>query len=102
MFLPVTVYNPTFGNCSSNGITETHADKLVVPCPNGHVTQEDVDRAGYIVLDLVENTVGYFHFKQRGDERWLMMGGAFVYSSDSRFRREYGDQPIAVHDRYEG
>lgn len=102
MYLPVTVYNPTFGNCSNNGVTVTHEDKLVVPCADGHITQEDVDQHGYVVLDTEQRTATYRCFKPRGDTRWLMMGGAFVYSCDSRFRRAYGDYPIPVHDRHEG
>ncbi len=101
-YLPVTVYNPTHGNCSNNGVTVTHQDRLVVPCTDGHVTQEDVDNNGYVVLELEHKTVGYMCFKQLNDERWLMAGGAFVYSSDLRFRLTYGPYPIAVHDRYEG
>jgi len=102
MYLPVTVYNPSFGNCSNNGVTVTHQDKLVVPCPDGHVTQADVDDHGYVVLDIEHKAPGYTSFKPRGDKRWLMMGGAFVYSSDSRFGRHYSRHPIPVHDRYEG
>lgn len=101
-YLPVTVYNPTHGNCSANGITETHKTKLVVPCRDGHITQESVDEFGYIVLELKEKVKGYVHFAQKNDTRWLMAGGAFVYTSDSRFSRAYGNYPIPVHDRHEG
>ena len=101
MYLPVTVYNPTHGNCSNNGVTVTHANKLVVPCPDGHVTQEDVDNNGYIVLDIEHKMQGHTCFKPRSDKRWLMAGGAFVYTSDSRFSRHYANHPISVHDRYE-
>ena len=33
--------------------------------------------------------------------KWVMFGGAFVYTSDSRFTREVSRQPIPVHDRVE-
>ena len=102
MYLPVTVYNPTFGNCSNKGVTVTHESKLVVPCERGHVTQEDVDKNGYVVLELQRKSADYACFKPKGDDRWLMAGGAFVYTSDSRFSKQYGSYPIPVHDRYEG
>lgn len=30
-----------------------------------------------------------------------MMGGNFIYNTDSRFREAYGDRPIPLHDRRE-
>ena len=35
------------------------------------------------------------------DKAWKMFGGTFVWSSDSRFRREVSEQPIQLHDRVE-
>lgn len=36
-------------------------------------------------------------------KRWYMMGGNFLYTSDSRFKEITGiSYPIAIHDRYEG
>jgi hypothetical protein len=101
-YLPVTVYSPAFGNCSAGGVTATKPSRLVVPCPNGHIDAQTVVEQEYVVLDLEIKNSGYRCFKQRGDKRWLMMGGQFVYSTDSRFRSAYGDYPIPVHDRYEG
>jgi hypothetical protein len=37
-----------------------------------------------------------------GEDRWLMFGGNFIWSSDSRFRNEVSEYPIPVHDRIEG
>jgi hypothetical protein len=101
-YLPVTVYNATFGNCSNNGVTATHLGRLVVECPNGHVDEQAVADQEYIVLDLEARGPGYNCFKQRGDKRMLQNGGAFVYSTDSRFSKQYGSYPIPVHDRHEG
>lgn len=101
-YLPVTVYNATFGNCSNGGVTATHPCRLVVECPNGHVDEQSVIDQEYVVLELEKKDSGYMCLKQRGDQRWLMMGGAFVYSTDSRFSKTYGSYPIPVHDRYEG
>lgn len=35
----------------------------------------------------------------QGEKRWLMNGGNFLYTCDSRFPSK---QPIAIHDRHEG
>ena len=102
-YLPVDVYNSGY-DCTNGGVTATHANKLVVPCQSGHITEQEVEARGYIVLELQPAKVqGYpGSFKPRGDERWLMFGGNFVYTSDSRFSETYGPHPIKVHDRYEG
>lgn len=101
-YLPVFVYKGPLGDCSANGISKTHSDKLVVPCEDGYITDQDLLESDYIVLELEQRTVNYKCFKMRGDERWLMNGGNFAYTSDSRFSAKYGTQPIAIHDRYEG
>lgn len=33
--------------------------------------------------------------------KWIMFGGNFVYTSDSRFSEYCGDRPLPVHDRIE-
>lgn len=35
------------------------------------------------------------------DEAWKMFGGNFVWSNDSRFRREVSELPLPLHDRVE-
>jgi len=98
-YLPVNVYtNGT--DCTNNGVTYTDPDKLVVPCEDGFLTEEDVVRCGYIKLEVGE-AGGQMHLKPVGLGGWTMMGGNFVYSGDSRFGRTYGHHPISVHDRVE-
>jgi hypothetical protein len=103
-YLPVDVYSHNkYGDCTNNGVTFTDADKLVVPCEDGHISEEDVAERGYIVLELRDRpfaTAGDA-LRPRGVSSWCMMGGNFVYSSDGRFRRAYGPAPVAVHDRIE-
>lgn len=103
-YLSVNVYKTDY-DCSNNGISKTHPNRLVVPCAEGNISLDDVERNGYIILSLNKFITGnniYRSFSVAGDNRWLMFGGAFVYSTDSRFSRTYGNQPIALHDRYEG
>ena len=98
-YLPVTVLTEGGYDCSCNGVTVTHAKKLVVPCEDGHLSEEDVEKRGYVVLELGV-ILKSIHFKQPGKRG--MFGGNFVWSSDSRFGKAYGRQPIHVHDRHEG
>lgn len=100
-FLRVNVYSWQMEcDCTMNGVTHTHRDKLVIPCPDGNFTQEDVDRHGYEILDYVERHGGYFRPRRLGPEVWSMNGGNYVMG-DSRFNRLYGDRPVRVHDRVE-
>ena len=103
-YLPVNVYtNNSFGDCTNNGVTFTDPDKLVVPCEDGFLSDTDVDERGYIVL-LPDEKGGVRNFVPETEQyhnKWTMMGGNFVYSSDSRFSRAYGHAPVAVHDRIE-
>ena len=35
------------------------------------------------------------------DNKWVMFGGSFVWSSDSRFREDISERPVPLHDRVE-
>lgn len=99
-YLPVSVYRSAGSDCSLNGVTSNDELYLVVPCPDGNITEEDVAGRGYVVL-VPSSKGGLANFVPEGVEGWSMMGGNFVYTSDSRFSREYGSSPVAVHDRFE-
>ncbi len=68
----------------------------------GNYSEEEVSRleeSGEAIV-LVEGVAGgRIHLKPRGDDRWLMFGGTFAYSSDGRFPYE---RPVHIHDRFEG
>lgn len=89
------------GDCSNGGITTRKNRKLVVEHERGNVTEDDLkaDKT-HVVLEL-KNIMGSYFFKELGEGRHTMFGGNFVWSSDSRFRDDYGDNPIRVHDRVE-
>ena len=100
-YLLVFVYRNDLGDCTNNGVTSPQFNhKFVVPCEYGNITEEDVAKAGYVVLEPGING-GVLNFRPRGEKGWTMAGGNFVYTSDSRFRRTYGTAPISVHDRVE-
>lgn len=104
-YIFVNVYrNTSYSDSSLDGVTSDDTATLVVPALNGNITDEDVDRQGYVVLDPIEPAFNGcpVRFKVRGnDERWCMAGGNFVYTSDSRFSETYGYGPVSVHDRIE-
>lgn len=75
---------------------------MFIEAERGNISEEDVTRyeAEGSAIVLVEGKAGdRIHLKPRGDNRWLMFGGTFAYSSDSRFPY---DRPVHIHDRYEG
>lgn len=103
-YLPVNVYTSGGYDCTAGGVTHRMPERLVVPCEDGHITLEDVANRGYVVLELKTMNVGgreSVSFKPEGIRGHSMFGGNFVYTSDSRFAKKYGRQPIHVHDRVE-
>ena len=102
-YLPVNVYRSAGSDCTLNGVTSTDDYSLVVPCEDGHITDESIENSDTPVVVLIYGEIlGSPHFKpETQGHHHSMMGGNFVYSSDSRFSRKYGNQPIAVHDRFE-
>jgi len=103
-YLHVSVYtNTEYGDCTLGGVTSDPTNKLVVPCESGNVTEEDVVEAGYVVLEPMAPAFKGcpVRFSVRGEKRWAMAGGNFVYTSDGRFKDVYGWNPVSVHDRVE-
>lgn len=98
-WLSVYVYRtPEFPDCSNKGISSV-ATKLYVPCPHGPDSDPPPD------LRLIPRERGGLeHFVPQAlsdSRRMTMFGGNFVWCTDSRFRQQYGDHPVAIHDRTE-
>lgn len=90
------------GDCTNNGISSQFHSVLLIH-PEGYIDVAD-DGSNHLGLPVVEIETkigGYKCLKQVGDTRWLMFGGNFAYTSDSRFR-EINAYPLPIHDRYEG
>ena len=102
-YIRVDVFRGPHGDASNFGITFTHNNKLVVPCPGGNITGEQVEEYGYIILTLQSPVMqgGAPYFDAELDIRKAMFGGNFVWSTDGRFRKRYGQHPIKVFDRIE-
>lgn len=87
--------NGYFNPC---GIT---AERVLVPCKDGNSREDISDHPNSVILDLIERKGGVRpQFQKRGEHRQLAFGGRFIWSSDSRFRKQYGDNPIPLHDNY--
>ena len=100
-YLPVDVYRSAGSDCSLNGVTSIEGVKLVVPCADGHITEDNVADFGYTKLVAGEKGGRINFVPENTENRWTMFGGNFVYTSDSRFSRAYGSAPVHVHDRIE-
>lgn len=101
-YISVKLYTSSLGTASNGGVSETNPDRLCVPCTDGNLSEMDIIENGYSVLILMSNPYnpGYFVPLELA-QRHTMAGGSFIWTTDSRFRRVYGDHPIALHDRVE-
>lgn len=102
--LHVNVLRSTLGDCTAGGVTSKYDTFLLV----GEGIPELFEaREGEVVLRLVKRNIGgkeYLHVEPTEEitrGRWVMFGGNFIFSSDSRFRN-VSQYPLAVHDRIEG
>lgn len=94
-------------DCTLNGVSVRHEHFILVgpdgPPDGGGQWKADSSTP---MLKVVERRIGshyYWHAEPVGDEAkgWMMAGGNFVYSCDSRYREVF-PFPIPVHDRFEG
>jgi len=95
-------------DCTLNGVTSPanapRGTAILMGVPDGNYTEDDLP-AGVPVLVIERRKIGgkeYITAKPRGEKRWCMAGGNFVYSCDGRFREHVCEYPISVHDRIEG
>ena len=99
-YLTVEVYRTAGIDCTNNGVTSETSQTFVVPCEFGPISSDWAEEREYVIL--VPGKAGNrMHVKPEGVGRHTMFGGNFVYSSDSRFKENYGSNPIHVHDRIE-
>lgn len=105
--LPVDVYRSARRgdyDCTNGGVSSKY-NTLYLVCDEGWLEKDENDPQ---VVKLVVNHYGwieggkYLHCEPINDhnkkEIGYMMGGNFIYTSDSRFPSEY---PIPIHDRSE-
>ena len=101
--IPAYIYRDHGGDCSNGGLS-SKVDNVFVPHPRGWYDAEEDDPK---LVKIVKNDYGFGEYvhaepvaeKPKGHVGY-MMGGTFIYSSDSRFR-EIHPYPIPLHDRTE-
>ena len=84
------------GNCSNNGIS-ARFKQVYFEHPRGYI---DPEHAPVEQRVTITTSRGYIKAKPSSLKSHSMMGGTFIYSSDSRFR-EVHPYPIPLHDRVE-
>lgn len=106
-YLPIHIYRNDLGDSTAGGASSDRAAIFLVPCPDGHVEECEIYGGKKVhIMDFFPDVKygAQAHFKPRSisADKWNMFGGNFAYSSDSRFSKQYGSSPIAIHDRVEG
>lgn len=102
--IPVDVYKCSkYSGCSNGGISEEYKT-LFLDCPDGYIEKEPNDETVLHVDFVIVGGQAYYHAEQysayirKKNMVGPMMGGTFIYSSDSRFPFDY---PLPLHDRFE-
>lgn len=93
------IYKNHYGDCSNGGLSHQH-DAVCLMCSNGVFTPDDNHPAVYLrYRDVGGKTyVNAVPDDALENKTWYMMGGCFIWTSDSRFPAEY---PVPLHDRVE-
>lgn len=81
------------GDCSNNGMSHFHNEVTLILPEGGPF--EPSESAPAVELYQAH---GVTKAKAVGEKRWMMFGGCFIYTSDSRFPHDY---PVKLFDRYE-
>lgn len=94
----VRVFRDTLGDCTNGGATSKAGSFILVPEGVAFQSSEPILRLNRRMIGGRE----YLRAIPDGETRHVMFGGNFVWSTDSRFRRQVSEYPIPVHDRVEG
>lgn len=102
--LPINVYrNSSLKGCSNNGMSEKF-DTLLLIHKEGFIEIDESDIPKNTVEIITRNLWDgeYKHIEPyvKNEKSHYMAGGAFAYSSDSRFSK-ISNQPLSIHDRVE-
>ncbi len=114
-YLPINVYKSGTGDCSMDGISHRytilyleHTEGFITLTPEEQLEhpivryrQKTMNFSGksiaYSYLEVVNDPI---RPEVNADGRWMMFGGNFGYSCDTRFRELCGDAR-KIHDRHE-
>lgn len=98
--LSVEIFKNPLGNFTNGGASSRFDHAILV---GEGIPEISSPHNGEPVFKLVKRTVfgkEYRHVEPLDNPqgKWVMFGGNFVYTSDSRFPNDY---PLAIHDRIE-
>ncbi|SDG59812.1 hypothetical protein SAMN05216338_1001858 [Bradyrhizobium sp. Rc2d] len=104
MGLIAHIYDRPLGNCSNGGVSAKHRQVCVVNVDGPFEPTQDGP-----AVRLIKRSTGNLVCEPLGlENRWTMFGGAYVYTSDSRFTEAveklsgYNHAfPVALHNRVE-
>lgn len=98
-YLSVSVLSVVgFPDCTNNGFSFTHPQKLVIECEHGSMSYEDVVKHGYIILKLIDTGVHKYFVPEPDLYKNFSSGGNFAYAQDGRFREMF-KHPIPICDK---
>lgn len=120
--LPINIYKNGLTGCTNNGVSDRN-DKLLIVGIYNSMTKEFIpftEAEGFVDIDfnseedMNKDNLCVIVLRELWNEahnyiasvkdilsgRWLMFGGNFGWTSDSRFRRLY-ELPLPIHDRIE-
>jgi len=104
-FMASILENKQIGNCSNHGISKYHDQVTIVTdikeCQVFETTPHDTLTSPLVMIKKKNVCGKEYVYAEPIDGCGYMMGGSFIYSSDSRFRRHLSDYPIPLHDRQE-
>ena len=90
------------GDCTNGGISAERRELYILDS-DGPFEPSDIRECVIVERKMI---LGHEHINAKPvycQNKWYMMGGNFLYTSDSRFREYTGlSYPIPIHDRYEG
>ena len=93
-------------DCSNGGVT-SRFDKIYYEHPEGFLELDAEDLPENFMVLKEEPSLGavvkrFYPYRDADGRRWMMWGGTFAYSSDSRFPGNPGAEPVKIFDRHEG
>lgn len=94
------------GNCSNNGMSAKYKDVLLIfDEEEAQIFEESEDRPTVKIMKKYIGGQEYIYAvpinpPKKGMVGYIM-GGCFIYTSDSRFRRYVSPYPVPLHDRTE-
>ncbi|MCI8564337.1 MAG: hypothetical protein HFH69_12645 [Lachnospiraceae bacterium] len=99
--LTAEVYRSSLGDCTNGGISAHQKSLYILTKAKGPFEPQDIRECVYVEWreiagsQYIDCKPLYFR------KRWYMMGGNFLYTSDSRFKEVTKSKyPIPIHDRY--